>query len=637
MNNPDTEPRNARFGFRTPAGGWKWAACLLPAVLAGAFAGAGQAQPLYERGLDEAVSELARTLVIEADLENEKVLVKSDDFFEMETELRLGLSEMLRGLIVSELTRSSVPVSMPGSDEDAVKVLHGRWRRESEKVLYLELFVAAPVESGDPTALKSAKGRVPIDESIKKAIESTRGDWGRLLVLRLERGVRDQKVRTVHLQPMTIGGDGGQGDELKGLLGSWLGSALVGSRLFRLVEPPPGVAVETDGRLYVEAALRPGNLEVSLRVVDNKTWQRVTFARVEMDRSLFPPGMFGPDVREAVRAVEETIGRGELGEARRRLEDLRRLDPGHSRLEELEEEVVRAERKREDDEAFARAKAEGTVAAFDGYLSSCGEVCGHGAEARRLRAEAEEREHFLAGKKFRDCPECPEMVVVPEGSFEMGSPESEEGRGDSEGPVHEVTMARPFAVGVYEVTFAEWDACVSDGGCGGYRPGDDGWGRGVRPVINVSWVDAQGYVRWLSRKTGEAYRLLSESEWEYVARAETTGPYHFGSSLSPSQANYGANRGGTVPVGSYSANGFGLHDVHGNVWEWVEDCWNNRYYGGVPADGSAWVSGDCGRRVLRGGSWGNDPGSLRSAGRIRSTTGFRFYRFGFRVARTLTP
>lgn len=188
MNNPDTEPRNARFGFRTLARGWKRAACLLPAVLACAFAGSGQAQPLYEKGLDEAVSELARTLVIEADLENEKVLVKSDDFFEMETDLRLGLSEMLKGLIVSELTRSGVLVSMPGSDEDAVRVLHGRWRRESETVLYLELFVAAPVEGGDPTALKSAKGRMPIDESIKKAIESTPGDWGRLLVLRLEGG-----------------------------------------------------------------------------------------------------------------------------------------------------------------------------------------------------------------------------------------------------------------------------------------------------------------------------------------------------------------------------------------------------------------------------------------------------------------
>ena len=236
------------------------------------------------------------------------------------------------------------------------------------------------------------------------------------------------------------------------------------------------------------------------------------------------------------------------------------------------------------------------------------------------------------GEKFRDCPECPEMVVVREGRFRMGSTAGD----DDERPVHEVTIARQFAVGVHEVTFAEWDACVSDGGCGGYRPDDVGWGRGERPAINVSWNDAKAYVRWLSGRTGEAYRLLSESEWEYVARAGTTGPYHFGLSLSSSQANYGNNRGETVPVGSYPANAFGLHDVHGNVWEWVEDCWNDSYHG-APSDGSAWESGECGRRVLRGGSWSLIPGFLRSAYRNWLTSGLRDVYYGFRVARTLTP
>ena len=257
--------------------------------------------------------------------------------------------------------------------------------------------------------------------------------------------------------------------------------------------------------------------------------------------------------------------------------------------------------------------------------------------AKPERAEAEAV--VEPGTTFRDCPKCPEMVVVPPGSFQMGSPESEEGRDNDEGPVHEVTIARPFAVGVYEVTFGAWDACVSGGGCTGYLPGDlDDLRRS--PVVRVSWDDAQAYVRWLSGRTGKKYRLLSEAEWEYVARAGTTGPYHFGSGLSTSQANYGRNRGGTVPVGSYSANAFGLYDVHGNVWEWVEDCWNDSYRG-APSDGSAWTSawtsGDCSTRVLRGGSWGDSPRNLRSANRYGYTTGFRLDDYGFRVARTLTP
>ena len=222
----------------------------------------------------------------------------------------------------------------------------------------------------------------------------------------------------------------------------------------------------------------------------------------------------------------------------------------------------------------------------------------HGA----VTGEAEERGK-TTGTTFQDCPECPEMVVVPEG-----------------GP-----SGRSFAVGVYEVTFAEWDACASGRGCSGYRPSDEGWGRGKRPVINVSWHDAQAYVRWLSGRTGEAYRLLSEAEWEYVARAGTTTAYWWGDEIGQNRANCGYECGDsyryTAPVGSFSANPFGLHDVHGNVYEWVEDCWE----------------GDCSRRVLRGGSWILIPWFLRSAYRYWITTGIRVSIAGFRVARTLTP
>ena len=262
--------------------------------------------------------------------------------------------------------------------------------------------------------------------------------------------------------------------------------------------------------------------------------------------------------------------------------------------------------------------------------------------------EERERERLRAGRVFSDCDVCHEMVVVPAGSFMMGSPSWEEGRDDDEGPVHQVNIARPFAAGVREVTFAEWDACVADGGCYGYSPGDEGWGRGKRPVINVIWEEARGYVRWLSAETGKEYRLLSESEWEYAARAGTTTPFHYGSTISTGQANYNGNytygsgakgeyRGRTVPVGSFPANQFGLHDVHGNVWEWTQDCWNHNYQG-APTDGSAWESGDCSRRVLRGGSWNLDPRDLRSADRDRFATGVRSIGVGgFRVARTLTP
>ena len=264
----------------------------------------------------------------------------------------------------------------------------------------------------------------------------------------------------------------------------------------------------------------------------------------------------------------------------------------------------------------------------------------------RVAQDDHSEQAVAPGVTLRDCDECPELVVVPAGSFMMGSPASEEGRDDDEGPQHRVRIGQPFAVGVYEVTFAEWDACVRAGGCGGYRPGDRGWGRGIRPVINVSWEDAQGYVRWLSRRTGNDYRLLSEAEWEYVARAGTTTPFHFGSTISTSEANYdgdytygngrtGQDRRKTVAVGSFPANAFGLHDVHGNVWEWVQDCWNDRY-AGAPTDGSAWERGECSRRVVRGGSWSSNPSGLRSAYRLWSTTGGRNYSDGFRVARTLT-
>ena len=245
---------------------------------------------------------------------------------------------------------------------------------------------------------------------------------------------------------------------------------------------------------------------------------------------------------------------------------------------------------------------------------------------------------YNPGDTFHDCEDSPLMVVVPAGSFMMGSPETEDDRDDDEGPVHKVTIEKPFAVGVYEVTFEEWDACVSASGCGYYAPDDvvflKWWGRERFPVVNVGWDDAQGYVDWLSDKTGKTYRLLSESEWEYVARAGTTGRYHWGNRISSSKANYGNKVGKTMPVGSYPRNPFGLYDVHGNVGEWVGGCWNPNY-SGAPSDGSVWGTGDCTNSVFRGGSWRSKPRHLRSAYRGKSPTMNRSIYVGFRVAMTL--
>ena len=231
------------------------------------------------------------------------------------------------------------------------------------------------------------------------------------------------------------------------------------------------------------------------------------------------------------------------------------------------------------------------------------------------------------------------MVVIEAGRFVMGCL-SDDDCASNETPVREVVIAS-FALSKHEVTFAQWGACVSSGGCGGHRPDDRGWGRADRPVVNVNWEDAQSYVSWLSRETGGEYRLPTEAEWEYAARAGSATRYNWGNETGVNRANCEGcgsrwDNKETAPVGSFPANAWGLHDMHGNVWEWVQDCWNGSY-AGAPVDGSAWLSGNCSVRVLRGGSWDLNPRFLRAALRIRLTTGNRFVDRGFRVARTLTP
>ena len=255
-----------------------------------------------------------------------------------------------------------------------------------------------------------------------------------------------------------------------------------------------------------------------------------------------------------------------------------------------------------------------------------------------LKPEAEQP--LKPGDTFKECAkDCPEMIVIPAGSFVMGSPATEKGRYTNEGPQHEVVLAKAFAVSKFDVTFADWDACVSVGGCP--QVSDSGFGRGTRPVINVTWDEAQQYVAWFAKMTGRPYRLLTEAEWEYAARAGSTTAYFWGDDIGKNKANcigcgsQWDNRG-TSPVGSFKPNAFGLYDMAGNVWQWVQDCYVANY-NGAPTDGSALSIDDCGFRVVRGGSWSSGPRSLRSATRSGSTTGNRSGNIGFRLGRTLTP
>jgi formylglycine-generating enzyme required for sulfatase activity len=248
---------------------------------------------------------------------------------------------------------------------------------------------------------------------------------------------------------------------------------------------------------------------------------------------------------------------------------------------------------------------------------------------------------------FRECATeqgkdyCPEMVVVPAGSFMMGSQPTEKDHLHTEEPQHNVTIAKPFAVAKFELTFDEWDTCVAYGDCA-QGASDGGWGRGRQPVINVTWNDARHYVAWLSKMTGKPYRLLSEAEYEYATRAGTQTAYPWGDEIDKGNANCDGcgsqwDKSQTAPVGSFAPNGFGLYDMVGNVYTWVEDCVHDNY-DGAPENGSAWIEGgNCRGRVFRGGSWYVDPVILRSAGRSWNTTDDRNLSVGFRVGRTLTP
>ncbi len=295
------------------------------------------------------------------------------------------------------------------------------------------------------------------------------------------------------------------------------------------------------------------------------------------------------------------------------------------------------------DEAIEHVTAYLTVAGRDGefyrealeLLDSVEEMLRQ-AELERQRAAAA-RQQAEAARRQAQAQQMEKMVVIPAGTFQMGCVSGRDCE-DDEHPVHPVTISRPFALSRHEVTFDEYDRFAA--ATGRSLPDDEGWGRGRRPVVNVSWDDAQAYVSWLSSETGVRYRLPSEAEWEYAARAGTTTAYSWGNKIGSNRANCDGcgsqwDDDMTAPVGSFAANAWGLYDMHGNASEWVEDCWHETS-AGAPADGSAWTAErDCDRRVVRGSNSINPPRNIRAASRGGAVAGFGFRYYGFRVATTL--
>ncbi len=398
---------------------------------------------------------------------------------------------------------------------------------------------------------------------------------------------------------------------------------------------PPGPPAITTSKAGVDAGTKPKP------DTDAAERQRIAALKADEERQ-----RAAAEAKRKADAAAAKKAQDDEAERQRVAAELRERQAAEQRQREAAAKKAEGDRRRAEAEAEAKRKAD--EAERQRIAKAKAE-----AEAALKAIEEAARRIPKPGQVFRDCQDkrgdafvCPEMVVVPAGSFTMGSPASEADRDADEGPQRKVTMARPFAVGKFEVTFAEWDACVAEKGCT-HKPGDQGWGRVKRPVINVSWDDAKQYVVWLSRKTGQSYRLLTEAEWEYAARAGTTTPFSTGRTITAAQANFDGNfvyggsakgqyRQRTIDVGTFAANPFGLHDMHGNVWEWVEDCYADRY-SKAPTDGRKAPDTNGCSRVLRGGSWNIGPRLLRAARRINFRPVNRFSGLGFRLARTLIP
>ena len=409
-----------------------------------------------------------------------------------------------------------------------------------------------------------------------------------------------------------------------------------------------------------------GQAQIQLGILDDRAWEQLsaedTLGAYQDYLEQFPNGNHQAEALARIDEFEQQLAREEREKEERERQDQLAWDNARSTgtfesvdqyvqgwptgmfIEEARNLRRQLKAAADDDDAFASAQNLGTREAYQFYIDAFPQG-DHVAEALAAMDDLVMR----PGKLFKDCDVCPRMVVIPPGRFEQGSPDDAAEGLAAERPVRSVTIPDLLAVGVFEVTMAEWDACVEDGGCS-RQPEDNGWGRGDRPVMMISWSEAQEYLQWLSDKTGKNYRLPSESEWEYFARAGEESQWLGGSAaavcgfgnVGGEDSGFDWRHGecadgvpvGTAPGGSFQANAFGLYDVIGNVAEWTADCMNLSYLD-APADGSAWGRGLCSSHMTRGGSWLTGSREIRLPARFDLRNGDRNDFTGFRVVREI--
>ena len=410
-----------------------------------------------------------------------------------------------------------------------------------------------------------------------------------------------------------------------------------------------------------------------INAYDNKAWgiaeQRDTISGYEDYLEAWPEGLHASKARERIaekKAAAEALANDAAERAAKDASDWdaaalentidsygryltkqprgKWIDEAQRRIEQIKADQAANAASAADRQAWESAKAANRADSYQQYMTSFPQ----GAYVPQAIAAIEQLKP-APGRQFSDCATCPTMVSLPAGNANLGATEDEADARPNEKPQRPVNFSNLFAIGVTEVTFAQWDACVAGGGCNG-RPSDNGWGGGSRPVINVSWDAAQSYVSWLSRTTGQNYSLPSEAQWEYAARGGESSPLQGGSAAALCAFANGAGvesglrwannactdpaSDRTLPVGTLGPNGFGVKDMIGNVAEWTLDC-NTLNLRDAPTDGRADQRGSCNQRSVRGGSWFSGPADLRFATRLMQRRGDSNDFTGFRVVRKI--